>query len=78
MLATRGAILHNLLQVHSLREGTDDMENKREVESLFKALKDTLLTQTVYAREAANYQVGLICNWGEGRGFIMYLPLHVI
>ena len=60
VLALRGSVLHCLLQVSAAemrREGSVSVEQKRTVESIFKALSETLLTHSRWAREATNYQV---------------------
>lgn len=63
VLAVRGSVLHRLLQVGANEAKADDMvvlELKRRVEVIFKALSDTLLTHSRWAREAANYQVSYV------------------
>lgn len=71
VLAVRGSVLHSLLQVGMAEMRGEDsvpVEQKRRVECLFKALRETLLTHSRWAREAANYQVSgeLFVLGGEG------------
>lgn len=64
VLALRGSVLHNLLQVGIKMVGNAEgdvtsvpVEQRRKVEGIFTALSDTLLTHSRLAREADNYQV---------------------
>lgn len=60
VLAVRGSVLHQLLQVGVAETSENSgvpVEQKRKVECVFEALKTTLLTHSRLAREAANYQV---------------------
>ena len=60
VLAVRGSVLHQLLQVgvaEASEGGSVGTEERRKVEGIFEALKKTLLTHSKRAREAAKYQV---------------------
>ena len=73
VLAVRGSVLHSLLQVSltEIEEGGDvPVEQRRNVESVFKALRDTLLTHSRRARKAAKFQVSFV--------YCMFTVLHRI
>ena len=74
VLALRGSVLHNLLQVGIKIVGNVGgdvagvpVEQMRKVEDIFTALSDTLLTHSRLAREADNYQVS---PWSKKRNVL--------
>ncbi len=66
VLAVRGSVLHCLLQVSagemSCEGASVPVEQRRMVEGVFEALRETLLTHSRLAREATNYQVSLMSD----------------